>query len=558
MAATAVLPAGTCVIGHANPDTDSICSAIAYAHFRRLSGDALAYPARQGELRPDTAWVLERFQVESPVLVTDVRPRLADVMSAPVITAPTSASLLEVARTLRERGLRSLPIVDHTGALAGVVSLEDFARLFLEGVLPADTEDLPLDLDTLVRAIDGTVLVAARDRPISDKVRVAASSIRIVLERVPPDGIAVVGDRQDIQEALIYHGVGALIVTGGLAIAEHVVQLAREHHVTLISCPHHTYATVRLINMSVPASFVMRPDPVSAQPGDFVADIRPHLATQRLVPVVDRQRRPVGMFTRSDLLRPTRRRVVLVDHNEPSQAVAGLEEAEVVGIIDHHRINTIQTPTPIVLRCEPVGATATIVAELYHEAGFPVPEAIAGLLLAAIVTDTVIFRSPTSTERDRAVVAALARITSLDPEDFGREIFSRASDIRGLSPSRVLTRDFKEFPVHGNLYGIASIETGNTAALQVLREALRTEMERLRRTRPYEVVLCMIVDVLQEQTEIMICGHEEVVAATFDRPLLDGPLITLPYVASRKKQIVPLLDEIDASIRAGHGAGQAL
>jgi manganese-dependent inorganic pyrophosphatase len=545
MAAVAALPEGTCVIGHANPDTDSICSAIGYAQLCRLRGDAAVFPARQGDLRPDTAWLLERFGAEPPVLVTDVRPRLADVMSAPVVTAPATASLLEVARMLRERRLRSLPIVEEGGTLAGVVALEDLSRLFLEGAFPADAEDLPIDLDALVRAIDGTVLVAVRDRPISDKVRVAASSIQIVLERVPPDGIAVVGDRHDVQEALIYHRVGALIVTGGLPVRDHIVQLAEAHQVTLISCPHHTYATVRLINMSVPVSFVMRQRPLTAQASDFVADVRPQLATQRSVPVVDRRQHPIGIFTRSDLLRPTRRKVVLVDHNEPSQAVAGLDEAEVIGIIDHHRVNTVQTARPILLRCEPVGATATIVAQLYREAGIAVPERIAALLLAAIVTDTVVFRSPTCTAADRAAAVALGARAGLDPEDFGREIFRRASDLRGVGPAELLRRDFKEYAVNGGLFGIASIETGDAAALLPLRGRLHEEMARLRRTRPYELVLCMIVDVLTEHTDLLICGHEEAVARALGRPLLDGATVSLPYVASRKQQIVPLLDEID-------------
>lgn len=555
MTSTAALPAGACVIGHANPDTDSICSAIAYARLCELRGEGPVFPARQGELRPDTAWVLERFGVPPPPLVTDVRPRLADVMSVPVVTAPATASLLEVARTLREQRLRSLPIVDGAGALVGILALEDLARLFLEGVMPADTEDLPLDFDALVRSIDGTVLVAARDRPISDKVRVAASSIDIVLERVPPDGIAVVGDRHDVQEALIYHGVGALIVTGGLPVRSHIISLAERSHVTLISCPHHTYATVRLINMSVPTSYLMQTDLITAQPGDFVADIRPTLASQPTVPVVDRQRRPVGVFTRSDLLRPTRRRVVLVDHNEPNQAVAGLEEADVVGIIDHHRIATVQTASPILLRCEPVGATATIMAQLFHEAAVPIPFDVAGLLLAAIVTDTVVFRSPTCTPVDCRVAQQLASLAALDPEALGREIFTRGSDLSGLSPAEVLARDFKEFPVGDSLYGISAIETGNAGALRSWRERLRDEMRRLRQNRSYEVVLCMIVDVLQEQTELLISGHEAMVAGVFGRPLRDGNLVELPFVASRKKQIVPLLNDIERAIHGGPMAG---
>jgi len=544
----AAFPTGTCVIGHANPDTDSICSALAYARLCELRGERGVFAARQGELRPDTAWVLDRFDVDPPILVTDVRPRLSDVMSAPVVTAPANASLLEVAQSLRQHQLRSLPIVDGSGRLVGLVSLEDFARFFLEGALPEEAEELPLDLDAVVRAIDGSVLVAARDRPLNDKVRVAASSLPIVLERVPPDGVAVVGDRHDIQEALIRHGVGALIVTGGLPVRDHVVDLARECQVTVISTPHHTFAAVRLINMSVPASFFMRRDPVTAQPDSFVADVRPTLAAQRAVPVVDANSRPIGMFSRSDLLRPLRRRVVLVDHNELGQAVAGLNEAEVVAIIDHHRIATVQTANPILLRCEPVGATATIVAQLYQEAAVRIPSDVAGLLLAAILTDTVLFRSPTCTARDRQAAGMLAALAGVDETELGREIFVRASDIRNVSPRELLRRDFKEFPVRGHLYGVSAIETGNAGDLLPLRPALFAELARLQRARPYDVVLCMIVDVVGERTELLISGHAEVVGRVFGQPLIGGAALVLPYVTSRKKQIVPLLEPIDAAI----------
>ncbi|MCL4543946.1 MAG: putative manganese-dependent inorganic diphosphatase [Chloroflexi bacterium] len=541
---------GTCVIGHANPDTDAICSAIAYAHLLREVSDPHAFAARAGELRPDTAWVLQRFSTTSPTLVTDVRPRVRDMMSAPVITADLSASLLEVARTLRERDLRSLPIIDDQGYLHGLISLEDFARFFLEGSMGADAEDIPLDFDAVVRAIDGTVLVEARDRPLNDKVRVAASSIQIVLERIPPDGVAVVGDRHDAQEALIHHGVAALIVTGGLPVRKEIVTLARQHHVALISCPHHTFETVRLINMSVPARFFMHTDPVTVRETDFLDDVRYTLTTQRGVPVVDNQGHPVGMLARSDLLDPARRPVALVDHNELGQAAEGIDQAEIRAIIDHHRIATVQTSTPIFLRFEPVGATATIIATLYREAGVALPPNIAGLLLAAIVTDTVLFRSPTCTARDRATASELADLIGIDPEDLGREIFSRSFDIAAMSPRELLHRDFKEFGIQGHLYGIAAIETGNATALTSIRTQLLNEMDSIRRQRPFEVVLCLVVDVISEQTDVLISGYETIVAEVLGKPLLPGRLVELPYIVSRKKQVVPLLDDIDARSHA--------
>lgn len=540
---------GTCIIGHVNPDTDAICSAIAYAYLLQQTSDPSAFPARAGELRPDTAWVLQRFQSTPPPLISDLRPRARNVMSAPAITAPLSASLLDVARILRERDIRSLPIVDDSGKLAGLLSLEDFARFFLEGSLDTGSEDIPLDFDAIVRNIDGTVLVEARNRPISDIVRVAASSIPIILERIPPGGVAVVGDRHDIQEALIHHGVAALIVTGGLSVQPEIVELAQQHQVNLISCPHHTYETVRRINMCVPARLFMHQDPLTVRENDILDEIRTILTSQRSVPVIDGLDRPVGMLSRSDLLRPFRPPVALVDHNELGQAVEGIESAAIQAIIDHHRAATVQTASPIYMRFEPVGATATIITTLFHEAGISIPHHIAGLLLAAIVTDTVLFRSPTCTSRDRQIAQALASSINIDPEELGREIFNRSFDVATMTPRELLRRDFKEFTVQGHSFGIAAIETGNAAALSPIHSQIIAEMDAMRKQHPYDVVLCLIVDIVAERTHVLIAGHEALVANVFKQPLTKQHTIFLPYIASRKKQIVPHLDDIAAQLQ---------
>lgn len=548
-AARSVMAAPIYVLGHRNPDTDSICSAVGYARLLQLQDHSDAVAARQGDVRRETAYVLERFGEPAPMLVTDVRPRVADVMTTPATTAHLDSSLYEVWQTLQRRGVRAIPVVDDEGRLGGITGVEDFARGFVSGMDPDALDHVWLDLDNVVRALDGQVLNAAHNRTLRDRVMVGAMEIDSMLKRIEPDILLVIGDREDAQRAAIEFGVGALVVTGDHPVSEEIIALAREREVTVIAVRHHTYTTVQLIHMSTPVRHVMRTEVPTCQPDDLVDDVRETLrsGTARSLVVVDGDRTVLGLISRSNLLRAVRTQVVLVDHNERGQAVEGIEEADVIGVIDHHRVADFQTRTPPFMRLEPVGATSTIVAKLFDEAGIPVPGPIAGILLGGILADTLLFRGPTTTPEDRRVAAHLAEVAEVDMEELGTSILTLASDVSDRSAEELLTADFKEFTADDKRFGIGTIETTNGGAVLARRDEILAAMERLRE-RGYASVLFAIIDILRERTTLLVAGYTEAAAAAFDVEPADAHTVELPGILSRKKHIVPLLGAISRNI----------
>jgi manganese-dependent inorganic pyrophosphatase len=537
------MPTRLYVLGHRNPDTDAICSTLGLAALLTQRGETDVIPGRLGTLRPETEYLLDRFDLPSPELVANVYPRVGDVMTSPAVTARVGETLHEVGLKLDQIGMRPLPVVDDAGRLRGIAEARDFARVFLRGLDPDTLDPLPLTIASVIRTLGGTVLVAGRDRPLHDRVTVAASSVETILARVQPGVLLVVGDRTDAQLAAIELGVGALVVTGGLPVAVEVLQRARAREIPVISVPHHSFRTVQLINMSVPIERSMRRDPPACSPDDLVEDVRTTLTNVRALPVVDQEDRVVGVVTRTDILRPTRRRVILVDHNERGQSVPGIESAEIVGIVDHHRVADLQTNLPPLMRVEPLGACSTLVAKLFVETSFSIPPAIAGLLAGGIVADTLLFRSPTVTPEDRRFAAELAATAGIDVVELGRAILDIASDISGRTAEELIATDFKEFQVNGARFGVAVIETTNASALRGRHDELLDAMEQ-RRSAGFWSILLVVTDVFHERTIVLIAGRSERVAEAFDVPLRDGYYLDLPGVYSRKKQIVPRLSDI--------------
>jgi manganese-dependent inorganic pyrophosphatase len=540
----------TLVVGHKNPDTDSIVSAIAFAELLRRQDVEGVIAARQGEVWRETRFILDRFQVPVPELVEDVRPRAADVMTTAPIYGHPDESAYRVGRRLREHHIRAVPLVDGDRRLVGLVGVEDFSNILLSGLDPNLLDQIHLDVDNLVDTLDGQLLVAATGRRLRDKVMVAAMDLSSIRRRVEPDITMVMGDRQDAQRIAIEGGVGALVITGDLPVEPEIIELARQHNVTLIVSPHHTFTTTRLLDLSIAASNIMRRNVAVSAPDDLLDDVREQLLHQRTVPIVDGEGRLVGVVSRSDLINPVRHGVYLVDHNERSQTVEGLDEAELLGIIDHHRIADIQSAAPIFFRNEIVGSTSTIIAGLFDEARVPIPSAMAGILLGGLITDTVLFRSPTSTPRDQRVAQELAALAGVDLQAFGREIFAIASDLSGRSPREVITTDFKEFRIDDTPFAVGYLETVHKAGIDDIRDQLLAEMRALRGEKGYTSVLLMVVDVVHSETEILIAGMEETVAAALGQSLSTSHSVTFGGVMSRKKQVVPVLPQVARQGRA--------
>ena len=532
------------VIGHKRPDTDSIVSAVAYAELLSRQGQENIIAARQGPPWRETQYILDRFAIPLPVLVADVRPRVRDAMTSKVVRADPNESVYQIGRRMREKQIRAIPLVDGNDYLQGLITVEDFSQLLFEEMDPTVLDKIPLGLDNLLATLGAKLIVRAPAGRLRDKVMVGAMSAETMRERLEPDILLVVGDRPDAQRVAIEKGVAALVVTGGLPVEDEIVTLAREKGVTIISSPHHTFSTARLLNMSIPVSSVMQTDVLTAHPDDLLDEVRPKLAQQRTLPILGDDNRLVGIISQSDLLHPTRHGVFLVDHNERAQSVDGLEEAEILGIIDHHRIADVHTSAPIFFRNEVIGATSTIIAGLYWESGIPIPPAIAGILLGGILTDTVAFRSPTCTPRDQEVGRHLAELAGVDLDEYAEAIFAVASDLSGRSLREVLTTDFKEFSVEGARFGIGYMETTGRSQVDAVQEALLIEMEKLRTDRGYAVMLFIVVDVRRDESEILIAGQEKAVAEAFGQQLASPHSIVFPGVVSRKKQVVPVLPHI--------------
>jgi manganese-dependent inorganic pyrophosphatase len=523
---------------------------VGYTSLLHAQGQTNAVAARQGVLRPETSYILDRFGATAPVLLTDVRPRVADVMTTPVTTVREDTSLFEVGQLLQRLGIRIVPVVDDEDHLAGVIGVEDFARYFIAGLDLDELDRVPLELDNVLRALGGRVLVAAPGRTLRDRVMVGAMQIDSMLKRLAPDIMMVMGDREDAQRAAIEFGVGALVITGDHPVSDEILAMAREREVTIISVQHHTYTTVRLIHMSVPVRHVMNRDPRTCGPNDLLEEVSERLRSgaARSLVVLRPDNTVMGFVSRSSLLQSVRKQVVLVDHNERGQSVEGIEEADVVGVIDHHRVADFQTRVPPFMRLEPVGATSTIVGKLYIESGLPIPRSVAGVLLGGLLADTLVFRSATTTPEDERVARILAEKAGVDIEEFGNAILSTASDVSDRTAEQIIASDFKEFAVDGGRFGIGTIETTSGAEVLSRREEILEELARLRAREGYDSAVLAVIDIVQERTTLLVQGHTEAVAAAFATTPADAHAVQLPGIVSRKKHIVPMLSTLARSI----------
>ena len=495
-------------------------------------------------------FALERYQVVPPEALEDVYLQVRDVMRRGVISAYIDQPLLEAGQLLQEHDRRSMPVIDTENKVRGIIATEDFAKLFFNDLDTRSVNRIPLNRDNLVRTLRGRVLVEGR-RKLGNRVIVGAMEAETMADYIEPGCLVVLGDREDAQLKAIENGAAALVITGDLLVSARALAAARKHGVLVISTAHHTFTAVRLINLSISTQDIMNREFDFCHPEDQMSQVQATLARRRSLPVVDAEGKLAGYLSRTDLLNARPKRVVLVDHNEQSQAVDGLDEAELLGIIDHHRIADVHTNKPIMFRADPVGCTGTIIVGLYHEAGMTIPREVAGLLLAGLLYDTLILRSPTSTARDERVAAELAEITGEDIEQYGQELFAAAAaDLSARSPESLLTADFKEFAVGDKKFAIGTVETASPATIEKRIPELLSTMQRLAQERGYSSFLFMIVDIINMQCRLLAWGGERAVADVLRVPLeADGHTLVVDNLVSRKKQLVPLLGRIRASMQ---------
>ncbi|MBA2677039.1 MAG: putative manganese-dependent inorganic diphosphatase [Ktedonobacteraceae bacterium] len=537
------------VIGHKNSDMDSVASAYAYARLLQLQGEEQAIPARHGELKPEIRFVLDRYQVEAPEAIEDVYLQVRDVMRRGVISAYIDQPLLEAGQLLQEHNRGSMPVVDRENRVHGMIAHADFAKLFFMDLDPQAVNRIPLNRDNLVRVLKARVLVEGR-RTLGNRVLVGAMEAETMADYIEPGCLVVLGDREDAQLTAMERGAAALVITGDLLVSERTLTAARSQGVMVISTGHHTFTVVRLINLSINTQDIMNREFTFCHPEDHMSDVQPSLGRLRSMPVVDNEGRLVGYLSRTDLIKARPKRVVLVDHNEQSQAVDGIDEAELLGILDHHRIADVHTSKPIMFRADPVGCTGTIIAGLYHESEIPIPREVAGLLLAGLLYDTLILRSPTCTPRDERVAAELAAISGENLEEYGHAIFAEAArDLAEKPAEALITSDFKEFTVRDTRFAVGTVETASPIMIEKRAPELLSTMTTMVHEQGYASFMFMIVDIINLRCHLLISGAEHAVAEAFGVPLEpDGHSIIVEGLVSRKKQVVPLLTRIQAIV----------
>ena len=533
------------IIGHRNPDTDSICSAIGYAHLKQALGENVV-AARAGKINAETKYALEHFHMQQPLLLSDLYPRVKDVLLDCKIVVKQHDTLRQLGEIMRDHDLRSVPVTDSKGILVGIVTVSDLAKRYFQELGMAHLADMRVRYRDIIAAIDAKVLVDGIESDfIQGDVRIAAGSLKTIKEGINENDIVLIGDRHD--ETIIdcvEQGISVLVITGNGRVSADVIEAAEARHMFVLSTPYDTYTTARLINQCVPVRRIMHPDPVCFKPMDLLSDIKGTMEQThyRNYPVIENGRL-VGLVSRDELTMPERDRVILVDHNERGQAVEGIEEAKIIEIIDHHRLGGIQTSEPIFTHAEPVGCTATIVANMHWQQDVDIPAPIAGLLLSAILSDTVLFKSPTCTPYDKKTAERLAEIAGVDLKEYGMAMLKAGSGIGDMTPMEIAKNDSKEFQMGDYHLLISQISVMDPKEVLDLEPQLIEAMTTICEKEGFDMSLVMVTDILEEATYLLYAGSPKTLIGEAFKKDASGTHVYLPGVMSRKKQIVPPLSE---------------
>ena len=529
------------VTGHRNPDLDSIGSAIGLAELMgRLHPDDTYTPVRLGDVNRQTAWALERSGAKQPEFLPHIRLRVSDVMKELEVVANRSDPVRQVGREMAEHGMDLMPVVDDEGKLTGMVTERDLARLYVRESRGVPTfADAPAQVATIVEVLQGELITGDGDTMITGRLWVISMDVATMGRNIEAGDIVVVGDRADAQLQAIELGCAAMVTSNGIDPDPDALALAQERGTIVIVSPSDSYVTSRMIRLSEPCSVVVSSDPLTVAPDDVLGEVSSQVldVDYRAAIAVDEHGVPIALVTRGELVRPRPRRVLLVDHAEQAQSVPGIEEAEIVEILDHHHIGSIETRVPVRATFDPVGSTATLVVERFRAEGREPRAATAGMLLAAILSDTVILSSPTTTDRDRRVVNYLEELLQLDAREFGMEMFEYSSDVSDLSGEEIVTRDAKEYEVGGRTVSIAQVETVGMTLSE--REAeLRDALETARRSEGHDLAALMVTDIVSRGTRLLVAGDPAPLARILGVDP-DGGTFDLPGVMSRKKQVAP-------------------
>lgn len=531
------------VTGHKNPDSDSICAAYAYAELKNKIGDMNAIPVRLGNVNQETQYILDYFGAEAPKFLSTVKLKVEDLEFDVINPITPEISLKTAWNIMRDKNIKTLPVADENQHLLGVLAVSNLTSCYMD---IWDNRILAKSNTTLDNIID---TLSAKASYINEEVTHFPG--KIVVTAMQPDtmsghieegDIAIIGDREEAQEALIKLNVSLMIVTGGYAPSEGIVNLAKEHGVTIIVTQHDSFTASRLIVQSIPVGYVMiKENLVTFSTDDLVDDIKGIMTETRFrsYPVIDLNGKVVGTVSRYHLISDHKKKVIQVDHNERGQSVDGLEDAEVLEIIDHHRVADIQTNNPIFFRNEPVGSTSTIVAKCFFESGIRPSRKAAGLLCGAIISDTLLFRSPTCTQQDIYNCKKLAEIAGINIEEFAKEMFKAGTSLKGKTVEQIFNSDFKPFTIEDTKVGIAQVNTMDIEGFMPLKEEMLQYMDQKAKEASLDMVMLLLTDILNEGSEILVTGAKPEIVEKAFKVTLENNGAFLPGVLSRKKQVVP-------------------
>lgn len=535
------------VVGHKNPDTDSICSAIAYAALKKELTGKHYVARRAGRLNEETQYVLEYFVVEVPKLLSDLRVQVRDVDLRRAENLNGSVSIKTAWAQMKELNIKTLPI-GRNNKLEGLITVGDIARSYMDVYDSNILARSKTQYRNIASTIDGKIISGNEHSYVSKgKVAIAASSRQLMSDFVDEDDLVILGDRIEAQQLAIDINVSCMVVCGDARIPNEILKQAKEKEIVVIASPHDTFTVARLINQSIPVRHFMTKDElITFYPKDYVDDVKEVMARKKYrdFPVVDINGDFRGFISRRRLLNCRKKQVILVDHNEESQAVDGIEQADVLEIIDHHRLNSIQTIGPVVFRNQPVGCTATIIYQMYQEYNKPVNPVIAGLLCSAIISDTLLFRSPTCTLLDEDAAKELAEIAGINMEELAQAMFKAGSNLQGKSAEEICFLDFKQFTVNDTVFGVGQVNSMSAKELTEIKTQIESELDKIRQNHRLDMIFFMLTNIMTESSELLCVGPEarEKAISAFD---LNGKSDTLYLkgVVSRKKQLVPAIVE---------------
>lgn len=534
------------VIGHINPDTDSICSAIAYAELKRIITTGKYKAKRAGQINSETSFVLDSFGIPAPSYLGDVRTQVKDIEIRVVKGVTKGISLKTAWSNMGQNNVVTLPIVDEQNHLEGLITIGDIAKSYMDVYDSRILATAQTPYTNIIETLEGELVVGNRGAYLTDgKVLIAAANPDLMESYIEEGDIVILGNRYESQLCAIEMNAKCIVVCDGATVSKTITKMAQNNDCTIIRTPHDTFTVARLINQSIPISFFMTNNElISFTTEDYIEEIRGVMAKKRHrdFPILNKDGFYCGMISRRNLLGAKKKQVILVDHNEKTQAVDGLEEAEIIEIIDHHRLGSLETISPVFFRNQPLGCTATIIYQMYLENQVAVEPHIAGLLCSAILSDTLVYRSPTCTEIDRTSAEELAKIAKINVEEFAKEMFAAGSNLKSKSPEEIFYQDFKKFTAGDLNFAVGQINSMNQNELESIKEKLVPYMEKAYQDHRVAMLFFMLTNIVESSTELLYQGNgaKELLENAF-KLNTDQDKIYLKGVVSRKKQLIPAL-----------------